>query len=40
MENGDKGITSTAVISQYNLGSSATVLRSIEALQNAEIVER
>jgi len=40
IENGDKGITSAATIAKYKLGSSATVLRSIEALQNAEIVER
>lgn len=40
IENGEKGITSARTITKYDLGSSATVLRSIDALQNAEIVER
>jgi AAA+ ATPase superfamily predicted ATPase len=40
IENGEKGITSAKTVSKYDLGSSATVLRSIDALQNAEIVER
>ena len=40
IENGDKGISSAATIAKYDLGTSATVIRSIEALQKAEIVER
>ncbi|MDB9882155.1 ATP-binding protein [Bacteroidia bacterium] len=40
IENGDKGISSAATINKYDLGTSATVIRSLGALQNAEIIER
>lgn len=40
IEYGDKGISAAATIAKYDLGTSATVVRSIAALQNAEIVER
>ncbi|PCJ67802.1 MAG: ATPase [Bacteroidetes bacterium] len=40
IENGDKGISSSSTIAKYNLGASATVIRSLEALQKDEIIER
>jgi AAA+ ATPase superfamily predicted ATPase len=40
IEKGYEGITSKDTISRYKLGTSSTVIRSLEALQNAEIIER
>lgn len=33
-------LTSKAVIEMYNLGTSATVLRSLEALEKKEVIDR
>ena len=40
IERGYEGITSKETIRQYKLGTSSTVIRSLESLQNSEIIER